>query len=285
MPTYARGLTLSAVTAVGTPTDAFVHVHGARSTGVSAADLGLFLFPEWLSPDDAERTAADATASLDSVRGGGSGVVQPRSPGGGDGGVAHAYSAGHWDGVISGFREATLPVDGAARAPASLVALHARVAAAFAGRAGCGAPLRSVHALELAPAGEIRAHVDSVKFSGGVIAGVSLLESAVLRLTRAPPEGGAGATGGADGDGGGSAPSDDVVVDVLLRPRSLYLLTGASRYAFAHAVLPAGAPFRGRAVPRAGRRLSLLVRDEPPAGARAPTILASGRLDEDGGAA
>ncbi|CAN0326924.1 unnamed protein product, partial [Phaeothamnion confervicola] len=38
------------------------------------------------------------------------------------------------------------------------------------------------HAIDLAPEGFIKPHVDSVKFSGRVVAGLSLVSAAVMRL-------------------------------------------------------------------------------------------------------
>jgi hypothetical protein len=39
-----------------------------------------------------------------------------------------------------------------------------------------------VHVLDLHPEGYILPHVDSIKFSGGVVAGLSLLSTSIMRL-------------------------------------------------------------------------------------------------------
>ena len=104
------------------------------------------------------------------------------------------------------------------------------------------------HLIDLAPSGFIAPHVDSVKFSGELIAGLSLMSTRVMRLTRESGE-------GEDGD----------VIELLLQPRSLYLLTGPLRYDFAHEVL--GGEAEPRLWKRTGlpyeRRLSIILRDPP----------------------
>jgi alkylated DNA repair protein alkB homolog 7 len=39
-----------------------------------------------------------------------------------------------------------------------------------------------VHAIDLTAAGHIKPHVDSIKFSGTVVAGISLLSTAIMKL-------------------------------------------------------------------------------------------------------
>jgi alkylated DNA repair protein alkB homolog 7 len=51
------------------------------------------------------------------------------------------------------------------------------------------------------------------------------------------------------------------VVDLLLEPRSLYVLRGEARYKYTHQILPESVPFAGRPVQR-DRRISLIFRDE-----------------------
>jgi hypothetical protein len=65
-----------------------------------------------------------------------------------------------------------------------------------------------VHAIDLSASGFIRPHVDSVKFSGRVVAGLSLVSAARMVLRRVAPGGGLHA--------GGSA------VRLLLPPRRVH---------------------------------------------------------------
>ena len=82
--------------------------------------------------------------------------------------------------------------------------------------------------------------MDSVKFSGGVVAGLSLVSAAVMRLVRQDAQ-------------GAVSEADEDHVDLLLAPGSLYVLQGPARFEYAHAIVEDA----GR-----GRRLSVIFRDE-----------------------
>ena len=87
------------------------------------------------------------------------------------------------------------------------------------------------HVIDLKPTtGRIDAHVDSVKHGGELVAGLSLVSERTMTLLR----------------------NDVVVYNMVLPPRSLYVLHSASRYELAHAV---------SAGPQ--RRISIIFRDEP----------------------
>ena len=151
------------------------------------------------------------------------------------------YRRDHWDGVITGYKETERHAW--AREENAAVVERAR-RAITAGGDDVTAWLPT-HAIELEPSGEIRPHVDSVKFSGGFVAGVSLLSAAIMTLERA--------------DAGAERAADTVdTVRLLLPPRSLYVLSGAARFEFTHRI--GGGAFGGAPVER-GRRLSLIFRD------------------------
>ncbi|KAF2352150.1 Alpha-ketoglutarate-dependent dioxygenase AlkB-like [Trinorchestia longiramus] len=99
------------------------------------------------------------------------------------------------------------------------------------------------HVLDLAREGYIKPHVDSVRFCGSTIAGLSLGSVAVMRLVK-------------EGE-------NDQSVDILLPARSLYIMRDASRYLYTHEVLQE-AQFRGQAVNK-DRRVSIICRNHPPA--------------------
>lgn len=105
------------------------------------------------------------------------------------------------------------------------------------------------HAIDLKKDGELKAHVDSVKFSGDVVAGISLLSSSIMRLK---PE---------DGE---EQQAESGWLDLYLPPLSLYVLSGVSRYQYTHELLPSGSKFEYRdeevTVDR-DRRLSVIFRD------------------------
>ena len=144
------------------------------------------------------------------------------------------YEKDHWDSVIVNYREGEVPerfFGGAAR---EALEETRRFLADAHGVAAFLTP----HAIDLADAGSaISAHVDSVKFSGGVVAGLSLLSPATMELAEADDATGEPRPGGAR-------------YDLRLAPRSLYVLAGDARFAHAHAVGDL-----------AGRRLSLIFRD------------------------
>ncbi len=99
-----------------------------------------------------------------------------------------------------------------------------------------------VHAIELAADGVINRHVDSVKFSGGIVAGVSLASPSIMRLSRTFTH------------------RKEHYVDMLLPPRSLYILKGEARYDWHHEILR-GVCWNGEIVNYA-RRVSLIFRDD-----------------------
>ncbi|KAL7861237.1 hypothetical protein AOLI_G00175860 [Acnodon oligacanthus] len=146
------------------------------------------------------------------------------------------YEFDHWDDAIHGYRETERLQWGSACA-----ALLSRVrAVAFPE----GSPLLGpVHVLDLDKAGYIKPHVDSVKFCGNTIAGLSLLSDSVMRLVRE------------------ENPAD--WVDLLLSRRSLYILRDEARFKFTHEILKdEDSFFSGQRVPR-HRRISVICRNLP----------------------
>ncbi|NXS22679.1 ALKB7 dioxygenase, partial [Mystacornis crossleyi] len=137
--------------------------------------------------------------------------------------------------AITGYRETERGLRGGAGR-----ALLLRVTPAFPPRCP---PRPSAHVLDLLPGGRVGPHVDSVKFCGCTIAGVSLLSPSVLRLR--------------------SLQDPQDWLELLLEPGSLYVLRGAARYEFTHEILPDEESFfGGLRVPR-GRRVALIFRNDP----------------------
>ena len=100
-----------------------------------------------------------------------------------------------------------------------------------------------VHILDLDKNGVIKPHIDSVKFCGQIIGGLSLLSTSVMRLVHED--------------------NPDLVVDVLLKRRSLYVMKDLARYKFTHAILGhKESVFDGIQIPR-DRRISIIFRCEP----------------------
>ena len=144
------------------------------------------------------------------------------------------YERDHWDAVIDRYREREmLSVDDDLAAAAV-----ERVRAFLRSEQGVTSFLPP-HCIDLAAdGGVIRPHIDSIKFSGRVVAGVSLVSAATMVLAEADPATGEPRPGARESE-------------LRLAPGSLYVLADESRYDFAHAITPEG------------RRLSLILRDAP----------------------
>ena len=104
-------------------------------------------------------------------------------------------------------------------------------------------PLPHIHILDLEATGEIKPHIDAVRFCGNTIAGLSLLSDSVFRLVHDK--------------------RPDLVCDYLLKRRSLYVMRSTARYEFTHAILGQNeSMFSGQPVIRS-RRISIIFRCEP----------------------
>ncbi|RZF36785.1 hypothetical protein LSTR_LSTR015611, partial [Laodelphax striatellus] len=103
--------------------------------------------------------------------------------------------------------------------------------------------LGHVHILDLSEKGHIKPHIDSVRFCGNTIAGLSLLSDSVMRLALEK--------------------NKDVFADVFLKRRSLYIMKDCARYDFTHEILPnSDSKFKGKSIQRS-RRISLMCRNKP----------------------
>ncbi|XP_039281074.1 alpha-ketoglutarate-dependent dioxygenase alkB homolog 7, mitochondrial isoform X2 [Nilaparvata lugens] len=103
--------------------------------------------------------------------------------------------------------------------------------------------LGHVHILDLSEKGHIKPHIDSVRFCGNTIAGLSLLSDSVMRLAHEK--------------------NKDVFADVLLKRRSMYIMKDSVRYDFTHEILPnSESKFKGETIHRL-RRISLMCRNKP----------------------
>uniref|UniRef100_A0A8C5S753 Alpha-ketoglutarate-dependent dioxygenase alkB homolog 7, mitochondrial n=1 Tax=Laticauda laticaudata TaxID=8630 RepID=A0A8C5S753_LATLA len=148
----------------------------------------------------------------------------------------HRYQDEHWDGAIHKYRE----TEKSYWSKECNEILQRVRNAAFPP----GVPqLTQVHVLDLDKSGYIKPHVDSVKFCGCSIAGLSLLSTSVMHLV--------------------SEQNPQDWLDLLLERRSLYILRGPARYEFTHEILKDEESFfDGRKVTRE-RRISVICRNLP----------------------
>mmetsp|Transcript_28813 Transcript_28813/g.59834 ORF Transcript_28813/g.59834 Transcript_28813/m.59834 type:complete len:354 (-) Transcript_28813:65-1126(-) len=142
------------------------------------------------------------------------------------------------------------------------------------------------HAIDYHADGKLEAHVDSVKFSGGIVAGLSLLSDSIMRLKPSTVEWEEEDKVGnnkvkdwtrrSKGSAGETVNENKGHVDLYLPQLSLYVLSGMSRYSYTHELLPPHSQFtfsnqdfhlgenlRSINVPRT-RRVSVIFRDACP---------------------
>ncbi|KAL3800349.1 hypothetical protein HJC23_003645 [Cyclotella cryptica] len=213
------------------------------------------------------------------------------------------FEQGHWDSVIVGYREVelTIPEDASCESAISNAGVEDTPlfveaiqrtrqhleARHFSSNNTFSSPERGVkwipcHVIDLKEEGRLDAHVDSVKFSGQIVAGLSLLSDSIMRLKPCSDE-----WKSEDDEGRNTHASEqtcngkDAVfqghVDLYLPKRSLYILSGMSRFSYTHELLPSGSTFefmadsevlsRGSSSGRSinvdrSRRLSIIFRDE-----------------------
>lgn len=218
------------------------------------------------------------------------------------------YEKGHWDAVITQYKEVELPlptessVGGGGPQPLSDLSVAAiqRIRNQLErnhfgpngskdqeGRTKDQLPIQWIpcHGIDLKKDGKLTAHVDSVRYSGLIVAGLSLLSSSIMRL-RPAAEYSSDTTGSDDGTEKSKQQSQqhlyepkptespgDVHVDLYLPPRSLYVLSGVSRYEYTHELLDDGSVFELQSGDAAGavdengipvardRRISVIFRD------------------------
>ena len=115
------------------------------------------------------------------------------------------------------------------------------------------------HAIDLHQDGELNSHVDSVRFSGNLVAGLSLQSDAIMRLKRSCDSLSSNEKG--DTNETSKTIGSSEYVDMLLPRRSLYVLSGISRYGFSHELLPCGSHFQNTVPIQRGRRISIIFRD------------------------
>ncbi|KAK7167837.1 hypothetical protein R3I94_002034 [Phoxinus phoxinus] len=146
------------------------------------------------------------------------------------------YEFDHWDDAIHGYRETERLQWGVM---CESILRRVRVAAFPE-----GSPLLGpIHVLDLDKEGYIKPHIDSVKFCGSTIAGLSLLSDSIMRLV---PEN-----------------NSTDWVELLLSRRSLYILRDDARFKFTHEILKDDDSFfSGHKISR-HRRISVICRNLP----------------------
>uniref|UniRef100_A0AAG5DVE0 Alpha-ketoglutarate-dependent dioxygenase AlkB-like domain-containing protein n=1 Tax=Anopheles atroparvus TaxID=41427 RepID=A0AAG5DVE0_ANOAO len=161
------------------------------------------------------------------------------------------YEFDHWDDAIHGYRE----TERKHWFPANRAILDRVVAVAFD-----GAAMPYVHVLDLAEDGVIKPHVDSVRYCGHTIAGISLLSDSVMRLVRTNNE---EQTNEEYRQIFSKDRDKKFWADVLLPRRSLYVMRHTARYDFTHEILAGEDSRFGERHIKKTRRVSIICRNDP----------------------
>ncbi|CAH0384532.1 unnamed protein product [Bemisia tabaci] len=147
------------------------------------------------------------------------------------------YQSDHWDDAIHGYRE----TEKANWNPSNAVIIERIKKFAFPP----GSPtMKLVHVLDLQEDGFIKPHIDSVRFCGNTVAGLSLMTDSVMRFV--------------------SASNKSLKIDIFLARRSLYIMRNAMRYDFTHEILHNKESFFNGEQVHKSRRMSVICRNEPP---------------------
>lgn len=144
------------------------------------------------------------------------------------------YEHDHWDDAINGYRE----IEKSNWNKESFEIFGRIKSKAFSSH---DILLPHIHVLDLHAEGSIKPHIDSIKFCGEVIAGLSLLSSCVMRF---------------------SDEANKETADVFLKKRSLYVMSGPARYEYRHEILGSSSSYFNSALVPRERRISAILRTQ-----------------------
>lgn len=187
------------------------------------------------------------------------------------------YERDHWDDAIQGFRE----TERKAWYPQNKEVINRIIARAFPNAADT---LPHIHVLDLEATGAswrlssfecltfinisyflgfIKPHVDSVRYCGTTISGISLLSDSVMRLIRTTED-----HSGSDDYRNQPAKPDEnkkdlCSVKILLKRYSLYIMSQSARYNFTHEILKNEESYINNQKVEKSRRISIICRNEP----------------------
>lgn len=198
----------------------------------------MLLIENFVTEEEEERLCAEAEKSMKRMR----------------------YQYDHWDDAIHGYREMEKvdwwPENG-------------KVFERIRNRAFFSNVLPHVHILDLAADGIIKPHVDSSRYCGSTIAGLSLLSQCIIRLKRVDENQYKQSKQGEDETHNETEQESKIdgksqisyFVDILLRRRSLYIMKDSARYKFSHEVLASKSKFMDNEIIK-DRRLSIICRNK-----------------------
>ncbi|XP_031630398.1 alpha-ketoglutarate-dependent dioxygenase alkB homolog 7, mitochondrial [Contarinia nasturtii] len=170
------------------------------------------------------------------------------------------YQYDHWDNAIQGYRE---------REKLDWSEENANVIERLRNKAFTENVIPQVHIIDLAADGIIKPHVDSSRYCGNTISGLSLLTDCIMRLKRVDENEYKQNTLDEDKYGSDETTQNanqkekrefNYFADILLRRRSLYIMKDSARYKFSHEVLPTKSKFLENEIVK-DRRISIICRN------------------------
>lgn len=174
------------------------------------------------------------------------------------------YQYDHWDDAIHGYREME---------KTDWWPENEKIFERVRSKAFVANVLPHVHILDLAADGIIKPHVDSSRYCGTTIAGLSLLTDCIMRLKRVDENQYKQSREGDDvsqhlsrtpqqhGVDNPNKSEFSYFVDILLKRRSLYIMKDSARYKFSHEVLASKSEFKGNEIIK-DRRISIICRNQ-----------------------
>jgi len=164
------------------------------------------------------------------------------------------YEKGHWDAVITKYKEVEFDTD-----PSLLDSISHQVlkrTQSFLLQQHLDSDdstfveFLPTHAIDLHRDGVLDKHVDSIRFSGNMVAGISLASPSIMRLRPSAHDDDNNNNNNNDDNNNDNTEhqqqqttEQEHWVDLYLLPRSLYVLTGMSRFEYTHELLPSGSIF------------------------------------------
>lgn len=176
------------------------------------------------------------------------------------------YESGHFDKVISQYRECSVSSWGHGQLPhysnstqfdipLYLIPIFDKIHSLFPANWNW----LPIHILDLSPEGYIGPHVDHVGYSGNVVAGICLGSDAIMAFRKQPENYQSGTHVVGEND-------NPILFKALLPKNCFYVMRGMVRYELTHEIpsIESGEhTFHGRVIPR-DRRISILFRDALP---------------------
>lgn len=172
------------------------------------------------------------------------------------------YQYDHWDDAIHGYREME---------KTDWWPENEKIFERVRQKAFVANILPHVHILDLAADGIIKPHVDSSRYCGTTIAGLSLLTDCIMRLKRVDENQYKQSKEGEKNNRNANQSKQELnsqeksqfnyFVDILLKRRSLYIMKDSARYKFSHEVLASKSKFMDNEVVK-DRRISIICRNQ-----------------------